>query len=511
MTGCMSDQIVWDVSYEKRMRGLLSRWKEKFGECVGDPDQIGGPVALYYHQSRSHILTAFRLLINIGGSGETLGWSNMIKHWEEAAIDHCRMHAEEANVESPRVFDASSSTNKKFRRRERNKCCMIGKLGRVSRHFTFYRLHAAYFGVLTIVGTISLWLSRKRSNISFVDCIFNAVSALTVTGLLSLRVRDFTTFGMFALMLLMLFGSHVFTSLLPLYVRRFHFFRYNTAHHAAVNGNGSNTSDNPITICKSDQVFSSDSDLELKVIKEGFTDDPPINHEDGSDYDTMSDDCVQISLEQQALMTLCWLVPLFFVGVQCLGFLIIVCYNAAAPPRIRNLYNEENINPTFFAIFSSISAFSNTGISPLDENMMPFQTSSLLVPLAVLILAGNTMFPPSMRFIIWSLYHCTRSKNPQKKVYEYLLRYPRRCYTHLFPQAQTNWLVVTVLAFNAIDFLAFCALDWKLEAVEGTHVTVGTKLMDGIFQSLNTRSAGMNVVSLRDLSPPMLVLYVGMM
>jgi hypothetical protein len=43
--------------------------------------------------------------------------------------------------------------------------------------------------------------------------------------LLTVRVGDFSTLGMLVLLILMLLGSHVFTSLLPLYVRRFHFSR----------------------------------------------------------------------------------------------------------------------------------------------------------------------------------------------------------------------------------------------------------------------------------------------
>ncbi len=100
------------------------------------------------------------------------------------------------------------------------------------RHLTFYRLHAAYFMVLACVGAGLLWLCRRRERVGgsdgspkLLDCVFAAVSALTVTGLLTVRVRDFSTLGMLVLLILMVLGSHVFTSLLPLYVRRFHFSR----------------------------------------------------------------------------------------------------------------------------------------------------------------------------------------------------------------------------------------------------------------------------------------------
>ena len=42
-------------------------------------------------------------------------------------------------------------------------------------------------------------------------------------------------------------------------------------------------------------------------------------------------------------------------------------------------------------------------------------------------------------------------------------------------------------------------------------VAGGYKLLDGLFQSLNTRSAGFAVVPVSGLAPAMLFLYVGMM
>lgn len=167
------------------------------------------------------------------------------------------------------------------------------------------------------------------------------------------------------------------------------------------------------------------------------------------------------------------------------------------------------MNAIYTAIFLSVSAFSNTGLSPLDENMIPFAAAPLvLVSLAVLILAGNTMFPATLRFVIWGISRLKRPDDSQKKVYEYLLRYPRRCYTHLFRPMHTIWLVATVVAFNIVDLVAFCALEWD-SAAGSSHP--GVKLMDGLFQSLNTRSAGMNVFALYSLSPPLLVLYTSMM
>ncbi|KAG0607285.1 hypothetical protein M758_8G016300 [Ceratodon purpureus] len=193
------------------------------------------------------------------------------------------------------------------------------------------------------------------------------------------------------------------------------------------------------------------------------------------------------------------------------GFVTLFCYtsfSSKGSSTVRGLYKAEGIHPVFTAIFLSISAFSNTGLSPLDDNMVPFAASPLvLVPLAALILAGNCMFPPTLRFIIWGLSVLKRTDDPQRNVYKYLLQFPRRCYTHLFPQVQTTWLMATVVAFNVVDMIAFCSLEWNSVAMteDLSDSSPGIKLMDGIFQSLNTRSAGMNILQLSTLSPPLLV------
>lgn len=414
---------------------------------------------------------------------------------------------------------------------------------------TFYWVHAAYFGSLTILGTMLLWFSRDRSNndIEFVDCIFNSVSALTATGLSSLRVRDFNTFGMVVLMLLMLLGSNVFTSLLPLYLRRFYFYRSNirSVQNSLANVRESSYSKDRNLSCTSGMmksakistasckplwhhidhqpvqikcpefrpdgnvIYSCGDDLSTNRIGDGDEYDQSVRFSYGRVHAAQ-----QRALEQQSLVALCRIIPLYMFGTLNLGFLTLICYNATASKAIRNLFEVEGVNLTFFAMFSAVSAFSNTGLSPLDENFVPFQKKPLVIlPLAVLILAGNTMFPPTMRAIIWGL-HWTSGPGVHDRrysVYEYLLRYPRRCSSHLFPRLHTLWLVVTVVVINAVGAIAFCALDWHSVALAIKDWSTGTKIMAALFQSLNTRSAGMNIVALVNLSPPVLVLYVGMM
>ncbi|CAI5966915.1 unnamed protein product [Closterium sp. NIES-65] len=62
--------------------------------------------------------------------------------------------------------------------------------------------------------------------ISFIDALFNCTSALTVTGLASVRMNVFSTFDQVLLLLLMMIGSAIFTSLVPVLIRRHYFLKH---------------------------------------------------------------------------------------------------------------------------------------------------------------------------------------------------------------------------------------------------------------------------------------------
>jgi Trk-type K+ transport system membrane component len=357
----------------------------------------------------------------------------------------------------------------------RRKLKKVVKSGPASLTTCYWLLHVGYYGALTVAGTVCLWWCRGKETVTFVDCLFNAVSALTNTGLSSVLLRDFTPPGLLVLTLLMFLGHAVFVSLLPVYLHRFQLSHHNQPLTVATDLVSSTNGEAPQILFPGDGPGDG-----------GRVSCPEIRSETSRD------------LERQALVTLSWLVPVYMTVFLCFGFAAVVCYIS-----FNGSETVGAMNPILTAMFLSVSAFSNTGLSPLDENMVPFAGSPLVLgPVAALILAGNCMFPPTLRFTIWGL----SMVSDEGSVYKYLLQCPRRCYSLLFPQAQTTWLVATVVAFNVVDLVAFCSLEWR-----SGGGGAGVKLMDGLFQSLNTRSAGMNVLQLSSLSPPLLVLYTAMM
>ncbi|EFJ18236.1 hypothetical protein SELMODRAFT_54024, partial [Selaginella moellendorffii] len=328
---------------------------------------------------------------------------------------------------------------------------------------TFYRLHLAYFVTIAWVASICLWLFPKSDRagadkLDFIDCVYNAVSSVCTTGLISVRMTSFSLPDNILIMILFTLGSPIFTSVLPLYIRLFQ-FRKNINIHAA----------NAVT--------------------------------------KLRDALATMRLEHDALVSLNWVVSIYFVVWTILGFLVLEILLQCSAKDMAVL-EQRSVNHLFFSLFASISTFTNSGILPLDDSIAAFrENNGILLWLSILILVGNTLFAPCLRTTIWCLK--SLSATPARRaIYDYLLKNPRRCFTHLFPRNQTIWLVVTVMGFNAFESAFFYILSWRSQALDG--LTTPQKLVNGIFQSITTRSAGENVVSISALSPSMLVLYIAM-
>lgn len=68
-----------------------------------------------------------------------------------------------------------------------------------------------------------------------------------------------------------------------------------------------------------------------------------------------------------------------------------------------------------------------------------------------------------------------------KATVRFVLQYPRRVYTNLFPAAQTWWLLFMVLVLNGIDWAAFELLNIGNAAVEA--IPARFRVLDGLFVS----------------------------
>ena len=164
--------------------------------------------------------------------------------------------------------------------------------------------------------------------------------------------------------------------------------------------------------------------------------------------------------EYKAIVFLSWVVPVYFVLWQFLGCLACGAY-------VKNYYasttKENGINPFWTGAFNAVSAFNNSGMSLLDANMTAFQRAIyLLLTMSLLILAGNTMYPIFLRWIVLSIrYLLPRNDewSDARETLQFLLDHPRRCYTNLFPAKHTWWLLCSVFVLDGVDTIMFVILN----------------------------------------------------
>ncbi|KAK4058039.1 hypothetical protein OIO90_000778 [Microbotryomycetes sp. JL221] len=156
------------------------------------------------------------------------------------------------------------------------------------------------------------------------------------------------------------------------------------------------------------------------------------------------------------------------------------------------------------------SAFSNLGMSTIDQSMIPFQDAYLLIiVVSLLILMGNTAFPIFLRLCIWILSKVVPRGSQTRETLQFLLDHPRRCFIYLFPSHQTWFLVFVLIVLNSIDWVSFLVLDIGNPEIE--QIPVGTRIIDGLFQSFAVRAAGFTIVGLANVAPALQMLYVVMM
>ena len=118
-----------------------------------------------------------------------------------------------------------------------------------------------------------------------------------------------------------------------------------------------------------------------------------------------------------------------------------------------------------------------------------FQTADyMLITMGLMILAGNTCYPVFLRLIIWTMFKLIpdwERFQEYKVTLRFLLDHPRRCYTNLFPSRHTWWLLVTLIALNGTDWVAFEVLN-----VSNTHLTFHAyKLSTGLDWKYNRHIA----------------------
>ncbi|KAG9009870.1 low affinity potassium transporter [Tulasnella sp. JGI-2019a] len=215
-------------------------------------------------------------------------------------------------------------------------------------------------------------------------------------------------------------------------------------------------------------------------------------------------------VEYRALSMLLWILPAYYFGNMLFLFSILAPY--CSRQEWHHVFAEQPkfVRPSWFAAFQSVSAFTNTGTSLVDQSMVPFYNAyAMEIPMFFAIIAGNTAFPIFLRFVIWIMTKVVPARSQANETLHFLLDHPRRCYIYMFPSHQTWFLLTVLVAMVMTDWISFLVLDIGTPAVEA--IPLGTRFAVGLLQAGAVRAAGFAAVSLSALAPAVKVLYITMM
>ncbi|KAF7351098.1 Potassium transport protein [Mycena sanguinolenta] len=217
-------------------------------------------------------------------------------------------------------------------------------------------------------------------------------------------------------------------------------------------------------------------------------------------------------VEYRALNALLWIVAGYHIGVQLIAFTVIAPYITQSRWREDFLppMQHKKIHSTWFSAFQVVSAYTNTGMSLVDQSMVPFQQAyAMIFFMVLLVLAGNTAFPIFLRFTIWTLSRLVPEDSRANETLHFLLDHPRRCFIYLFPSHQTWFLLTVVFFLNMTDWFFFMVLDIGNPAIDSIPLNV--RFAIGLLQAIAVRAAGFGTVALSALAPAVKVLYLIMM
>ncbi|OJT05481.1 Low-affinity potassium transport protein [Trametes pubescens] len=222
-------------------------------------------------------------------------------------------------------------------------------------------------------------------------------------------------------------------------------------------------------------------------------------------------------VEYRALSALLWIVGAYHIGLQLLAFVIIAPYMSIArwredflPPAL-----HKPVSSTWYSAFQVVSTYTNTGMSLVDESLVPFQRAyPMILCMIILILAGNTAFSDTRlllnhRLDSWTLMRIVPKESRLSETLHFLLDHPRRCFIYLFPSHQTWFLLIILFVLNATDWFFFLVLDIGNPAI--ANIPLGVRFIIGLLQATAVRAAGFGTVTLAALAPAVKVLYVIMM
>ncbi|KAF5377172.1 hypothetical protein D9615_006433 [Tricholomella constricta] len=242
--------------------------------------------------------------------------------------------------------------------------------------------------------------------------------------------------------------------------------------------------------------------------------------------ETMRDDEVEKigGAEYRALNLLSFLIPIYFVAIQLITFLVFAPW-LAATKTYNHVFETQprSVSKLWFSLFLTMSAYSGTGLDLCDTAMLPFQEAYLMIfGIMFALLAGNHAQPIFLRFVIWITKRFSDETTNWGKTLKFLLDHPRRHVMSPHPAVpECSNVVLTyrsvllecnrVVSFWDPQFVYFLNSPVDLGLPIFKELPIAPRVIIGLFQGIAVRASGLTIIVIGNLAPAVQFLYVVMM
>jgi Trk-type K+ transport system membrane component len=362
-------------------------------------------------------------------------------------------------------------------------CKCTAKLFRRSYQFLVFKsnpliVQIIYFMSISFAGFLALknLKSLNKPTPRNLDLFFTSVSTVTVSSMATVEMEDFSNQQLWVLIILMILGGEVFTSVLGL-------------HFKNARANTDDTLQRRLAFISMDiessDVFNNSSQTDIEGIQSEAT--MPHNQVEG--------------MNQNSRNILANAVTGYFIAAILCSSVVIVIY-LWIDSNARHLLKSKDIKIWTFSAFTAISSFANCGFTPVNDNMAIFRNKpTFLLLVTPQILVGNTLFAPLLRLSIWAL-----GKVSKREEYANILQHPKEIgYRHLQTHKNSVYLVLTGVSLILVQAMFLCYFESDSKAFEGMKWF--QKLVASVFQSASSRHAGETVIDISTLSPSILMIF----
>jgi Trk-type K+ transport system membrane component len=254
----------------------------------------------------------------------------------------------------------------------------------------YFWLHVIYITTLSIIGGVFIWwieqdnkyyAKNNRMAPTFIDATLSTVSATTTVGMVTLDFWGLRMSSQVIHLLLAQLGCSSFVAAMTAFIRRKSLSLWLSKHPQRK----CNEADNVVLCHKA-------------LLRLGIT----------------------LLLYNLATVIVVWVLLSIYDSIE-----------------LKTLLKDNAIDPTWFAFFTSVCSFNQTGFALLEDGLIPINNDTFFaILLSLVILFSNTLLPLVMRALISLAARFSKEPEPWK----FMLEHPRICSTILFPALQTKIL-----------------------------------------------------------------------